>query len=116
MTAAVDTVRAFFGGEKIDFISGVMADKRYEDMAALMKGEARKVFTVAPDNARALSADRYAEVFRSLGVPAEGFASYDEAVAAALADSERSNVPLLALGSLYAYAPFKKALLALLGR
>lgn len=116
VTAAVDTVRAFFGGEKIDFISGVMADKRYEDMAALMKGEARKVFTVAPDNARALSADRYAEVFRSLGVPAEGFASYDEAVAAALADSERSNVPLLALGSLYAYAPFKKALLALLGR
>ncbi len=114
VTAAVETVKAYFAGEKIDIISGVMADKRYEDMAALMAGVARKVFTVAPDNARALGAEQYAEVFRSLGVAAEGFPSYEEAVKAALEDANRADVPLLALGSLYAYAPFKKALLSAL--
>ena len=110
VTAAVETAEAYFGGEKIDFVSGVMADKRYEEMAGLMARTARKVYTVAPDNARALDAESYAAVFRSLGVEAEGFASYKEAIAAALADSGRAKVPLLALGSLYAYAPFKKAL------
>ncbi|MBQ3938058.1 MAG: bifunctional folylpolyglutamate synthase/dihydrofolate synthase [Clostridia bacterium] len=114
VSAAAETVRAYFGGEKVDLISGVMADKRYEDMAKLMAGVANRVYTVAPNNARALDAESFAEVFRSLGVPAKGCSSYEEAVRAALEDGEREQCPLLALGSLYAYAPFKAALLAAL--
>ncbi len=111
VTAAVETVGRYFGGEKVNLISGVMADKRYEEMAALMARAAGHVYTVAPDNARALGAERFAEVFRSLGVEAKGYENYASAVRAALADCEREGRPLLALGSLYAYAPFKAALM-----
>ncbi|MBR6006393.1 MAG: bifunctional folylpolyglutamate synthase/dihydrofolate synthase [Clostridia bacterium] len=114
VTAAVATVKKYFPNERINVISGVMADKRYREMAELIAGIAEKVYTVAPDNARALDAETYAEVFRSIGVPSEGFPDYASAVAAALADCESEGKPLLALGSLYAYAPFKKALLAAL--
>ena len=111
VAAAVDTVRNYFGGERINLLSGVMADKRYREMAELMSTVADRVYTVAPDNARALDAERFAEVFRELGVEAAGYPDYKEAVCAALADCRSEGKPLLALGSLYAYAPFKAALM-----
>ena len=116
VAAAMQTVRHFFGGKRIDLLTGVMADKRYEKMAAQMAPFARKVFTVSPDNPRALDAHAYADVFCTLGVSAQGFAAYDEAVAAAVSDAKANDVPLLALGSLYAYAPFVTALRTALGR
>ena len=110
VTAAVDTVKRYFGGKKINILSGVMADKRYREMAELISGVAERVYTVAPDNARALDAESYAAVFRELGVPAKGYPGYEAALEDAIADCLVSDRPLLALGSLYAYAPFKKAL------
>ncbi len=104
--AALDTVKAFFGGKKIDFITGVMADKDYRSMARMIAPAANRVFTVAPDNPRALSAADYAAVFTSLGVEAVSCPDYAAAISAALSD----GVPVLGLGSLYAYADFKKAL------
>ena len=110
VTAAVDTVRRYFGGMRINILSGVMADKRYREMAELISGVAERVYTVAPDNARALDAESYAAVFRELGVPAKGYPGYEAALEDAIADCLVLDRPLLALGSLYAYAPFKKAL------
>ena len=110
VTAAVETVKLYFGGRKINILSGVMADKRYREMAELIAGVAKRVYTVAPDNSRALDAGSYAEVFRELGVPAQGYATYYEALVPALESCLLEDVPLLALGSLYAYAPFKNAL------
>lgn len=109
-SAAVETVKRYFEGRPVNILSGVMADKQYAHMAALMAPVTRKAFTVSPDNPRALDAEEYAAVFRAMGVPAESFESYDAAVAAAVKTSRLERVPLLALGSLYAYASFKKAL------
>lgn len=106
VAAALDTVKTVFGGEKINFITGVMADKDYETMAELIAPAAKKVFTVAPDNPRALSAEDHAAVFVRLGADARSCGDYAEALTLALAD----GAPVLVLGSLYAYADFKKAL------
>ncbi|MBR5948935.1 MAG: bifunctional folylpolyglutamate synthase/dihydrofolate synthase [Clostridia bacterium] len=108
--AAVETVKRYFEGRRINILSGVMADKQYEEMVAIMTPVTRKAFTVAPDNHRSLDAEEYAEVFRSMGISAESFANYDDAVAAAVKASWLERVPLLVLGSLYAYGSFKTAL------
>lgn len=112
--AAVETVKRYFGGAGINILTGVMADKRYAEMAAIMAPVTRRVFTVAPDNHRALDAEEYAGVFRAIGISAESFGNYDDAVAAAVKASWLERVPLLALGSLYAYGSFKTALNAYL--
>lgn len=109
-TSAVETVKLYFKNKRVNVITGVMADKEYVEMAKIIASVANKAFTVAPDNPRALDAKEYAEVFRSLGVEAESFENYDGAVASALKNCAETKTPLLALGSLYAYAPFKKAL------
>ncbi|MBQ9543957.1 MAG: bifunctional folylpolyglutamate synthase/dihydrofolate synthase [Clostridia bacterium] len=106
VAAALETVKAFFKDEKIVFITGVMADKDHDAMARLIAPAAKKVFTVAPDNPRALPAAEYAAQFESLGAEAKSCADYTEALTLALA----CGSPVLALGSLYAYADFKKAL------
>lgn len=108
--AAVDTVKLLFGSARVNLLTGVMADKEYREMASIMAPITKKAFTAAPDNPRALGAAEYAAVFRDMGADAESFDSYDEAVGAAVKASLDSGVPLVALGSLYAYAPFKKAL------
>lgn len=113
-SAAVETVKRYFDGSRVNILSGVMADKRYEEMVALMAPVTRRAFTVAPDNHRALDAEEYAEVFRSMGISAESFDNYSDAVAAAMKASWLERVPLLVLGSLYAYGSFKEALTAYL--
>ena len=106
VAAALETVRVLFGPQKINFITGVMADKDFEAMARMIAPAAKRVFTVAPDNPRALPAEDHAALFVRLGVEAKSCADHAEAVSLALAD----GAPVLALGSLYAYADFKKAL------
>lgn len=107
-------MKLLFGDRKLLLLTGMMADKEYEKMAAVMAGFAKRVYTVTPDNPRALPAEKLASVFRAGGVSAESFASYEDAVAAAFRAAKAEDVPLLALGSLYSYASFKPALQGLL--
>lgn len=103
ITAAANSIKRFFGGEKVNILMGVLADKDYRDMAAILAPLARRVFTVTPASPRALSSDKLAKVFSEAGVPADSFASAEEGVSAAYRDSAEKNVPLIMLGSLYAY-------------
>ena len=106
---AVRSVRHYFGNEKIYLLSGVMADKDYAHMADRMSEVAARVFTVRPDNHRALDAEAYARVFEARGIPAEGYATVAEAIAAAMAACRRDGKALLCLGSLYMYGEVVEA-------
>lgn len=110
VSAAVKSVRACFGKKKINVISGVLADKDYEKIAAEISGVAKNVYTVTPDNSRALDAEEYANVFKKSGVNALPCNSFDEAVSKGYTQSARDGRPLLCVGSLYSYPDFKKAL------
>ncbi len=110
--AAVAGIKAFFPGKRVYLLSGVMADKDFTVMVRRMCEVAERVFTVRPDNSRAMEADAYAEVFRREGVEAQGYPSVEAAVHAAMRACEEQSKPLLTLGSLYMYAEIKAAVAA----
>lgn len=107
--AARAALSYYFKNERVNLLTGVMADKDYTEMAKKLAPFARKVFTVMPDNPRSLSASKLAEVYRELSVPAESFDSVYGGFNAAYYDSIKENVPLVCLGSLYMYAEVAEA-------
>ncbi len=101
VVAVAESIKEYFGGEKIIFLTGVLADKDHCKMAKVLEHFARKVFAVTPDSARALSAADYAENFTD-GM-AEICASFEEAIKKSLALAKKENLPVVAVGSLYMY-------------
>lgn len=112
VTAAAESIKLYFGDEKVILLTGVMEDKDYLGMAATLAPLAASVVTVTPDNPRSLAAERYAEVFAKLGVTAEPADGITSGVAKALALAKESGRPLMMLGSLYMYGDVKAAIKA----
>lgn len=106
---AVDSIKQYFT-EKVGIVTGVMADKDYRYMAKRMAEVGVRVFTLTPDNPRALAAADYARVFEELSVEASAYDSVDEAVKAALAWGGENNTPIVCLGSLYMYCEIRNCI------
>ena len=102
--ASVESIKRYFGEEKSYIITGVMADKDFEFMARTISQVADKVFCLTPHNVRALSADKYAEVYRGLGIYAQGFDTVEGAVKQAICEAKKNNKAVFCLGSLYMYS------------
>ncbi len=116
ISAAVATLSYYFPNQKLNLLTGVMADKDYHMMASELSPLIGKVFTVTPDNPRSLPSEELAEVYRGLGIAASAFSSVDEGVGAALDDSKKNVTPLICLGSLYMYAEVSASLEKRLGK
>ena len=108
--AAEESLEAYFKGEKIIFIFGVMADKDYEQMADIILPLAREVFCVAPDNERALSPGELAELINKKNVPARACRDVEEAVLLAL-EIAKETTPVCAIGSLYMAGEIRKLII-----
>lgn len=102
--AATDSIKTYFGKEKVCVVSGVLADKDYNVMANDISGIACKVFTMTPNNPRALNSEKYAEVFRGLGVDSTAYGTIEDALANAYEFVKENNMTLICLGSLYTYS------------
>ncbi len=109
--SAVNSIKKYFGEEKVGIVTGVMADKDYRYMASRIATVAEKVFCLTPANPRALKADKYAEVFEALGVEAAACDSVDDAVSSAIKWAKENDMPIVCLGSLYMYCEVASALL-----
>ena len=103
IAAAVKSIRTYFPEQTVNLLSGVMADKGYDEMIEKLKPVTNHVYTVCPNNTRALSAEAYAKEFQSHGISAQPYATIPEGVRAAVQDSLAQNRPLICLGSLYMY-------------
>lgn len=110
VSAAVETVKRRFGKRKINVISGVLRDKDYVKIASEISSVASQVYTVTPNNPRALDAKAYAEEFEKKGITATPCQSYEEAVTLGYKQSAKDGKPLMCVGSLYSYPDFKGAL------
>lgn len=88
-------LREYLPGQKFTMVIGVMADKDYTDILALMEPLAERFITLAPDSPRAIPAGKLAGMIKS--VPAEAADSIGEAVAMAKSYGD----PVCAFGSLY---------------
>ena len=109
--AAIASVKTYFGDQRILLLTGVMADKDYTHMVARMGEVTARAFCVRPANDRALDAAKYAEAFRAIGIPAEGYATVAEGVRAASEVAAAQGKALLCLGSLYMYGEVRAAVL-----
>lgn len=115
--AAVRTIKAYFPDMRVNILTGVMADKAYRAMAAELSPCVNKVFTVTPDNPRALPSEELAAVYSALGHETKAygsdiFAAFSDAVMVSRSDRNGANgtgVPLICLGSLYMYAALMDA-------
>lgn len=102
--AAVRTIKHYFGSERVNVLTGVMADKDYTDMARELAPLADKVYAVTPSNPRSLSSDILAETYRRCHADAFDCGSVESGYKAALKDSKERGKALICLGSLYMYS------------
>lgn len=108
ITSAVASIKHYFKNEKIYVLTGVLRDKDYNFIAKELSKVAQRAFTLTPQSPRALSAESYAEVLSSVGVPAAPHESIETALKAAKKAAKEANVPLVCLGSLYTYSDLIK--------
>lgn len=102
--ASTQSIEQYFRNERVNVLTGVMADKDYTYIANCISQIADKVYCITPDNPRALDAKRYSEVYKSLGVNTEPFENVKSAVECAIFESKRDKKALVCLGSLYMYS------------
>lgn len=110
IAAAVKSIGTYFPEQRVNILTGIMADKDYDEMIETLKPVVAHAFTVRPDNPRALSAKALAEHFEGHRVHATPFESIPEAIRAAISNSRENGLPLICLGSLYMYNEIVEAL------
>lgn len=111
ITAAAESLKAYFSGRKIIFIMGVLADKDAQSMAKIIAPLAERVYTVTPNSPRAMKPSKLAEIFEGLNVETQVCYSISDAVESALDTAEQhgSGAVICAIGSLYLTADIKVA-------
>lgn len=107
ISAATESIIRYFGDERVVVLSGVLADKDYKFIANKIARVAASVYTLTPDNPRALKAGEYAGEFISLGISATPSESLALATERAYNAARVSGKALVVLGSLYTYKEVK---------
>ena len=111
---AAESIEMYFP-DKVVLLMGVMADKDYKLYTDMLGRFIDKVFTVTPDNPRALDSAALADIFSEKGIPAESFEKLPDGVSAAYSYAKEKSLPMMALGSLYMYREFKEAMALITG-
>ncbi len=106
--ASVRSIEKYFPNESVYVLSGVLRDKDYKLIAKTLSRVAKRVYTMTPENPRALCAEEYKAVIEENGIPAVASSDIQEALLAALRDARADGVPLVCLGSLYTYGTVYK--------
>lgn len=102
--SCVESIKKYFGAEKLIVITGVMADKDYNYISNKIGQIAKEVYCITPNNPRALSAGEYAKEFEKQGIPAFGCESVGEAAKKAIMRARELGAGVVCLGSLYMYS------------
>ena len=113
ISSAVESIKYYFGKEKVVVVSGVLRDKDYNYIAGRLSEVASAAYTLTPDNPRALGAEDYASLLSSLGVEAAANSSIGEALKRAVDRADKTGEAIVCLGSLYTYVDVTAELLKL---
>ncbi|MCL2080085.1 MAG: bifunctional folylpolyglutamate synthase/dihydrofolate synthase [Oscillospiraceae bacterium] len=108
MAAAADSLQSYFGDRKHIFILGILADKDITAMIKIIAPMAVHIFTVTPNNPRALCAKSLAQKLELLNVHFTVCECVGEGVERALRAADSDGV-VCALGSLFLSADIKTA-------
>jgi len=108
--ALAESLIRYFPGKKIVFVMGILADKELNAILSPILPLAEQVYTIMPDNSRAMTAEALAEQITAQGVPAQPVGN----AAAALGMAKQIagvNGVVCYFGSLYSVAAARDALL-----
>lgn len=108
MKATSQSFSDHFGGRKIHFLVGVMADKDVESMMKMLIPLATDFVTVRPDNDRAMSASELRNLLTGLGASAVSENTVYDGVKRVLSLAGNDGI-CAALGSLYFSGDVRKA-------
>lgn len=97
----MDTLQSALPGQKMIFVSGMMADKEYEKAMAMIAEAADTLIAATPGNPRALPAEDLASCARRHGIPAAAVPDPVEACREGIRLSRERGLPLIVNGSLY---------------
>lgn len=100
MAALADAIRKYLPNRKITAIVGMLGDKDVTSSIQFLNGLFTNVITLAPNNPRAMKAEKLAECFRLNGIPASAMENAEEALHKGLSMLGDDGV-LLICGSLY---------------
>ncbi|MBQ2736978.1 MAG: bifunctional folylpolyglutamate synthase/dihydrofolate synthase [Clostridia bacterium] len=106
--SAINSVKRYFKDEKLNIISGVMADKDTGYISGQIGSVAKEVFCVTPDNPRALPSKEYAKLYNNMGVKSSHYETVKDAVFAAMQNAIDTGSSVLCVGSLYMYSEVAK--------
>ena len=107
--ALVDTIRAYFPDQKINFVMGVMKDKDYHTMLRLIAPYAARFITELPDAHRALRPEQLKSEIRAyFDGPVETADSVTAAVERAMEIAEGTDAITICFGSLYQVAEIRR--------
>ena len=104
IVAATESIKHYFGSERVVVFTGVLADKDYRFIAQRLSEIAAYAVTITPDNPRALDGREYAELLTSLGVESTHAPTVREALEMAIERARREERAVVCLGSLYTYS------------
>ena len=107
--ALAASLRGLYGGKKLIFLIGVLADKDWQSMVGEVLPLAKAIVTVRPESDRAKDENELAAWVRAQGVPAEAHASIGEALDAVLALAGPEDA-VCAWGSLYSVGELRHCL------
>ena len=110
IASAVESIKHYFGTERVIVVSGVLADKDYNYIASRLSEIASAAYTITPDNKRALTASDFAKILGDLGVTAEPNETITDALKSAIERSDKTGEAIVCLGSLYTYVDVTAAL------
>ena len=106
INALCEALDAYLPGEKLTVVTGVLADKDWQDMYARLLPYAAEFLCLTPDNPRALPARELAAYLSQRGTPARTF----DTVTGALQAACTTGRPVLCCGSLYLIGEIKKTI------
>jgi len=94
-------VEDYLGGRRIVCLTGVLADKDWQQMMKLLQSFASDFITVTPDSPRALTNEALAAYLREEGCTAQAANSVAEGMDLALQRAKETDSVVVACGSLY---------------
>lgn len=104
-----ETIEMYFTNKRIAFIMGVLADKDYREEAKITATYATNIFTITPDNKRALNGEKLAETISAFNKNVQYISDLREAVDVTMKMYQENKIDMiLAFGSLSYLGDLKK--------
>ena len=94
-------VEDYLGGRRVICLTGVLADKDWQEMMQILCSFAAEFITVTPDSPRALTNEALAEYLQAQGTPARAAEDVPGAMDMALERARETGSVIVACGSLY---------------